>query len=113
METRSGLSFVVPRSTREFSITLVINRLGLGANQIPLSNSSNGNTPGITQPSADCQEAVVRKAYSKAGLNFADSDYIECHGTGTAVGDPIEVEALGRCFGDSKRSKPLLLGSVS
>ncbi|CAJ2513205.1 Uu.00g013240.m01.CDS01 [Anthostomella pinea] len=73
--------------------------------------NANGTTTGITQPSANCQEAVVRKAYTKAGLDFADSDYIECHGTGTPVGDPIEVEALGRCFGKSKRTKPLLLGS--
>ncbi|KAJ2989155.1 hypothetical protein NUW58_g3615 [Xylaria curta] len=73
--------------------------------------NANGKTPGITQPSADLQEAVIRKAYSKAGLRFHDSDYIECHGTGTPVGDPIEVDALGRCFNSPERTDPLLIGS--
>lgn len=47
----------------------------------------------ISLPSAAGQEAVIRKAYSKAGIDdFSETDYIECHGTGTPVGDPIEVE---------------------
>lgn len=75
-------------------------------------NLRNGKTPGITQPSAELQEAVIRKAYNKAGLDFGDSDYVECHGTGTPVGDPIEVDALGRCFKSSTRNGPLLIGSV-
>lgn len=75
--------------------------------------SRNGRTPGITLPSAEFQEAVIRKAYSAAGLDFSGTDYVECHGTGTAVGDPIEVEALGRCFSEKPRDTPLLLGSVS
>ncbi|KAJ2994925.1 hypothetical protein NUW58_g1418 [Xylaria curta] len=73
--------------------------------------NSNGKTPGITLPSVDLQEAVIRKAYRNAGVRFADTDYIECHGTGTAVGDPIEVEAISRCFSDS-REIPLLIGAV-
>ncbi|KAI1662853.1 polyketide synthase [Daldinia decipiens] len=73
--------------------------------------NSNGRTPGITQPSAKLQEAVIRKAYSSAGLLFADTDYVECHGTGTPVGDPIEVDAIARCFSQSRES-PLLIGAV-
>lgn len=54
----------------------------------------------------------MRKAYQNAGLDFAGTDYVECHGTGTPVGDPIEVDAIGRCF--SPREGPaLLIGSVS
>lgn len=46
--------------------------------------NSNGKTPGISLPSADGQEAVIRKAYAKAGLSdFGDTQYVECHGTGT------------------------------
>ncbi|KEY64667.1 hypothetical protein S7711_02867 [Stachybotrys chartarum IBT 7711] len=73
--------------------------------------NSNGRTPGITQPSAKWQAAVVRKAYKTAGLSFDETDYIECHGTGTAVGDPIEVDGLQSCFGPS-REWPLKIGSV-
>lgn len=73
---------------------------------------SNGKTLGITQPSVDLQEAVIRKAYAAAGLAFNDTDYVECHGTGTPVGDPIEIEAVLRCFSDS-RDSPLFIGAVS
>ncbi|OTB01304.1 hypothetical protein M426DRAFT_14612 [Hypoxylon sp. CI-4A] len=72
--------------------------------------NANGHTPGITLPSADQQEAVIKTAYERAGLDFADTDYVECHGTGTAVGDRVEIEALGRCIGS--RSNPLMVGSV-
>ncbi|RYP54379.1 hypothetical protein DL768_000796 [Monosporascus sp. mg162] len=73
--------------------------------------NANGRTPGITLPSARLQETVVRKAYQNAGLDFADTDYIECHGTGTAVGDPIEVDALASCF-KPREGLPLMIGSV-
>ena len=73
---------------------------------------SNGNTPGITLPSAVMQEAVIRKSYQRAGLSPDDTDYVECHGTGTQVGDAIEVEALSRVFSRST-DQPLLIGSVS
>ncbi|KAI2465977.1 putative polyketide synthase [Annulohypoxylon bovei var. microspora] len=73
--------------------------------------NSNGRTPGIAQPSAELQEAVIRKAYSHAGLDLSDTDYIECHGTGTAIGDAIEIDALGRCF-PPREGSPLLIGSI-
>ncbi|KAJ3577851.1 hypothetical protein NPX13_g2715 [Xylaria arbuscula] len=73
--------------------------------------NSNGKTPGITLPSATMQEVVVRRAYENAGLDFADTDYIECHGTGTAVGDPIEVDALASCFA-ARPGQALKIGSV-
>lgn len=77
---------------------------------------SNGRTQGITLPSADGQEAVIRKAYEKAGLTdvISQTNYVECHGTGTPVGDPIEVEGVSRVFrGDKSSSQdPLLVGSV-
>ncbi|KAF5688761.1 polyketide synthase [Fusarium denticulatum] len=72
--------------------------------------NANGRTPGISLPDSDFQELTMRKAYQDATLDVSGTDYVECHGTGTAVGDPIEVEAIGRVFDRSSGSK-LLLGS--
>lgn len=76
--------------------------------------NANGKTNGITLPSADGQEAVIRKAYAKAGLEdvYNETAYVECHGTGTPVGDPIEVEAVSRVFKKRLAGNPLLIGSV-
>jgi acyl transferase domain-containing protein len=78
------------------------------------SINSNGRTGGITRPSARGQETVIREAYRNAGnLPFADTSYFECHGTGTYVGDPIEVAAVGRVFAPARSADdPLLVGSV-
>ncbi|KAF6801113.1 Polyketide synthase-nonribosomal peptide synthetase 3 [Colletotrichum musicola] len=75
--------------------------------------NANGTTPGITLPDAGQQAQVVRRAYERAGIDPADTDYIECHGTGTPVGDPIEVDGLSRCFRPrASGSPPVLIGSV-
>ncbi|KAJ8130208.1 hypothetical protein O1611_g3422 [Lasiodiplodia mahajangana] len=73
--------------------------------------NASGRTPGISLPSGKMQEVVMRKAYREAGLDFSGTDYVECHGTGTPVGDPIEVDAVGRCF-SPREGPPLLIGSV-
>ncbi|KUL86372.1 hypothetical protein ZTR_08618 [Talaromyces verruculosus] len=73
--------------------------------------NSNGRTPGITLPDAKMQEAVIRKAYQNANLSFNDTDYVECHGTGTPVGDPIEVDGIAACFAN-RVGEPLRIGSV-
>ncbi|TGJ85565.1 hypothetical protein E0Z10_g3197 [Xylaria hypoxylon] len=73
--------------------------------------NASGRTPGISLPSGRMQEIVMRKAYHEAGLDPSGTDYVECHGTGTPVGDPIEVEAVGACF-SPREGFPLLIGSV-
>lgn len=73
----------------------------------------NGRSSGISHPSAHQQEAVIRRAYASAGLPLDQTGYFECHGTGTAVGDPIEVQAIGNVFkACHSQASPLLLGSV-
>lgn len=73
----------------------------------------NGKSPGISHPSSSDQEIVIRQAYASAGLGFDQTGYFECHGTGTPVGDPLEVTAIGNVFGDVRTpDSPLLLGSV-
>lgn len=74
--------------------------------------TSNGKTSGISLPSADGQEKVIRKAMAKAALMPDEINYLECHGTGTKVGDAIEVEALSRVFQRNEGQQPLLVGSV-
>ncbi|KAF2686244.1 hypothetical protein K458DRAFT_441826 [Lentithecium fluviatile CBS 122367] len=78
--------------------------------------NSNGRTGGITRPSAAGQEAVIRKAYENAGgLALSDTTYFEIHGTGTPVGDPIEVSAVANAFSSTvslNADRKLLVGSV-
>ena len=77
------------------------------------SINANGKTGGISHPSPEGQEAVMRRAYEAAGGLDPDlTGYFECHGTGTAVGDPLEVSAVGRLFASGRREEPLLIGSI-
>jgi len=72
-----------------------------------------GRTNGITVPGAETQAELLIDVYRKAGIDPAELDYIEAHGTGTAVGDPIECRALGMALGQRRAAdKPLLIGSV-
>lgn len=72
-----------------------------------------GRSNGMLAPNPDAQAAVLRKAYKDAGINPRDVDYIEAHGTGTILGDPIEADALGRVVGLGRPDdKPALLGAV-
>jgi polyketide synthase 13 len=72
-----------------------------------------GRSNGLLAPNPDAQAEVLRKAYKNAGINPRDVDYIEAHGTGTILGDPIEADALGRVVGKGRPAdKPALLGAV-
>ncbi|KAF2837925.1 hypothetical protein M501DRAFT_977330 [Patellaria atrata CBS 101060] len=75
--------------------------------------NANGRSLGISHPSKDDQESCIRQAYANANLSIERTAYFECHGTGTPVGDPLEVEAIGRVFSKERTAQePLLLGSV-
>lgn len=77
------------------------------------SVNTDGKKSGLTVPSSDAQSDLLRAAYEKAGIDPASIDYIEAHGTGTSVGDPIETLALGRAIGQQRPTgNPLLIGSV-
>lgn len=79
---------------------------GTAANQ-------DGRTPSISQPSATAQAALIRKAYESLGLDFDSTGYFEAHGTGTAVGDPIEARGISLAFsGRRSADTPLHVGSV-
>src|SRR5690606_41111889 len=57
-----------------------------------------GRTNGWIVPSPTAQAEVVRQALADAGLNPSDIGYLEAHGVGTALGDPIEADGLHRIF---------------
>ena len=52
-------------------------------------SNADGGTDGFTTPSAEAQELLIRQTYSNANLSLSDTGVVECHGTGTAVGDPL------------------------
>ena len=75
--------------------------------------NSDGRTMGLSMPSADAQETLMRKLYAQCGLTARDIFYVEAHGTGTAVGDPIECTALGKVLGVGREDgTDCLIGSV-
>jgi 3-oxoacyl-(acyl-carrier-protein) synthase/SAM-dependent methyltransferase/acyl carrier protein len=75
--------------------------------------NQDGRSAGITAPNGPAQEAVMRAALRDAELKPDAVDYIEAHGTGTPLGDPMEVHAIGAVYGSSRSSKsPLRIGSV-
>ncbi len=72
-----------------------------------------GRSNGMLAPNPDAQADVLRRAYKDAGVNPRTIDYIEAHGTGTILGDPIEADALGRVVGRGRPAdQPALLGAV-
>lgn len=72
-----------------------------------------GHASSLMVPNGLAQQAVVRLALSDAGVAPGEISYMEAHGTGTALGDPIEVGALGQALnGAGTRGRPIFLGSV-
>ncbi|MGA5843297.1 type I polyketide synthase [Streptomyces pseudogriseolus] len=75
--------------------------------------NNDGDGAALTTPDATAQQAVLRAAYERAGVDPADVGYVELHGTGTRVGDPVEATALGQVLGRAAgRRAPLAVGSV-
>jgi acyl transferase domain-containing protein/NADP-dependent 3-hydroxy acid dehydrogenase YdfG/aryl carrier-like protein len=79
---------------------------GTGANQ-------DGRTIAITVPNPASQATLATRVAAEAGITPAAIGYVEAHGTGTAVGDPLEMEALGKAYGCvNNRNTDLVVGSV-
>ena len=75
--------------------------------------SQDGHTDGITVPREEAQEAAIRTALRRAGVEATEVGYVEAHGTGTPVGDPIEMRALASALTlDRAAANPLLIGSI-
>lgn len=77
------------------------------------SLNQDGHTNGISLPSPEAQAQLVRDACADAGVDPSHIGYLEAHGTGTAVGDPIEATALSEALCvNRKANEPLTMGSV-
>ncbi|MBV9760265.1 MAG: acyltransferase domain-containing protein [Acidobacteriaceae bacterium] len=74
-------------------------------------NNDGAQKAGYTAPSVDGQTEVIVEALSSAGIEPDKISYVECHGTATPLGDPIEIGALTRAFGERK-TQPCAIGSV-
>ncbi|HEV7465952.1 MAG TPA: beta-ketoacyl synthase N-terminal-like domain-containing protein, partial [Candidatus Dormibacteraeota bacterium] len=76
--------------------------------------NQDGRSNGITAPNGPSQQAVIRDALRRAGVTPASIDYLECHGTGTPLGDPVEVQAAAAVLGDGRHGPDdaLILGSI-
>jgi acyl transferase domain-containing protein len=80
--------------------------IGTGSNQ-------DGRTPGISMPSGEAQKALIEDVCQRFQIDPKEVRYVECHGTGTAVGDPIEATAIGSVYGLArKESSPVVIGSI-
>jgi phthiocerol/phenolphthiocerol synthesis type-I polyketide synthase B len=76
--------------------------------------NQDGRSNGMLAPNPAAQMAVLRTAYANAGVSPQEVDYVETHGTGTMLGDPIEARALGTVLGRGRsvEAGPLLIGTV-
>ncbi|WP_031075213.1 hybrid non-ribosomal peptide synthetase/type I polyketide synthase [Streptomyces sp. NRRL WC-3742] len=75
-------------------------------------NNDGADKVGFTAPSVAGQASVIAEAQAAAGVTPDTIGYVEAHGTATALGDPIEVQALQQVFGAAGRTAPCALGSV-
>jgi acyl transferase domain-containing protein/acyl carrier protein len=77
-----------------------------------LQGSSDGKGRSVLAPSRAGEALAMTRALRQSGISAASVDYVECHGTGTALGDVVEASAVGDAFGAEGRSTPIGIGSV-
>ena len=64
--------------------------------------NSDGRTPGISMPSGEAQEALARELCEENNIDPGSIHYVECHGTGTSIGDPTEAGSIGNVYGKNR-----------
>ena len=77
------------------------------------SVNQDGASSGLTVPNGGAQQRLIAATLARAGVEGRDVDYLEAHGTGTSLGDPIEVQAAAAAYGIGRDpNRPLLIGSA-
>ncbi|MEM9217717.1 MAG: SDR family NAD(P)-dependent oxidoreductase, partial [Cyanobacteria bacterium P01_F01_bin.150] len=72
-----------------------------------------GSSSGLTVPNGLAQKTLIEQALTNANVQATQVDYVECHGTGTALGDPIEINSLVKAYGKHRdQFSPIMIGSV-
>ncbi len=85
------------------------------ATVIATGSNQDGRTPGISMPSGEAQQALIESICREYAIDPSSINYVECHGTGTAIGDPTEVKAIGATYGAARKSAnrtPVIVGSI-
>lgn len=83
------------------------------ATVIASGTNQDGHTPGISMPSGEAQLELIRQVCHKYGVDPKTIQYVECHGTGTAIGDPTEAKSIGMAYGAGRAAENrVLIGSI-
>ncbi len=77
-----------------------------------IQGSSDGKGRSVLAPSREGEGLAMRRAIAQAGVPASSVEYVECHGTGTALGDVVEANAVGDSYGSADRAAPISIGSV-
>ncbi len=83
------------------------------ATVIAAGTNQDGHTPGISMPSGEAQLRLIRQVCEKYNVDPRTIQYVECHGTGTAIGDPTEAISIGKSYGQARpEADRVIIGSI-
>ena len=83
------------------------------ATVLATGTNQDGHTPGISMPNGESQRELILSVCEKYEIDPSSIQYVECHGTGTAIGDPTEARAIGETYGRGRSAENrVIIGSI-